>query len=73
MTIKAGLVSCVTALLGAAFSAGCASVPSQQDTERLLRNFPDNTVTDDKTGCRYMKDDPKKTCLPNDFPRQEIK
>ena len=68
MTIKAGIVSCLTGLLGTAFVAGCSTAPTHENTRRLLDQLPDHTVTDTQTGCRYMKDDPKKTCLPNDFP-----
>ena len=74
MTLKATFVGCVTALLGL---TGCASAPSQQDTERVLNKLPDYTTTDPKTGCRYIKDekDPNKPqqCLPNEFPQRQMK
>ena len=78
MTFKSSIVGCVTALLGAAFTAGCSTAPtSHEDTTTILNKIPDRTVVDPKTGCRYLKDDknPQKPveCLNSDFPQQHIK
>ena len=78
MTLRGGFVGCVTAVLGAAFTAGCAGIPSNHDdTAAIVNKIPDRTVVDHVTGCRYLKDDKHpdkpKECLPNDSPRREMK
>jgi hypothetical protein len=79
MTLKTTFVGCCTVLLGLV-NVGCATTSDAQqkeDTAKLLKQMPDYTTTDPKTGCRYIKDDqnPDKPqpCLPNDFPQRHIK